>query len=212
MARTDAAAAQAAPPVRRVKLWDPALRAFHWLLVAAFATSWALAEFGPAIMTLHFWSGYAIAGLIVFRMIWGFVGPRPARFSSFLYGLRRTLDYARGVGTRRPSLWPGHNPLGGWAVVAMLALLAAQVATGLVSDPEDYINTGPLAQSVPPEIRRAATAWHETIFNLLLALIVLHVAAIAFYRWWKRENLVGPMVHGAKTVRADGVGGRLPPD
>lgn len=190
--------AQGAP--REVRLWDVGTRGFHWALVICFTASWILGEFGPSIMTLHFYSGYAICALLAFRLVWGVVGPRPARFASFVAGPGRVLTYMATIGRRAPSHWPGHNPLGGISVVALLVLLVAQVATGLVSDPEDYINVGPLAEWVPIGIRRSATAWHETIAWALLGLVALHVAVIAFYRVWKGEDLIGPMIHGRKKV------------
>lgn len=199
MADGNAAGAQDAPVEKTV--WDPLLRIFHWALVALFATSYLLGEFGPNIMTLHFWSGYAICALLAFRLIWGVVGPHPARFSHFVAGPGRVLSYARGVTARRPSYWPGHNPLGGWSVVAFLLLLSGQVMTGLLADPEDYVNVGPLAHLVDASWNRWASAWHETLGKMLLALIALHVGVILFYRFWKREDLIGPMIHGRKKVR-----------
>ncbi len=186
--------------LKRVRLWDPATRLFHWALVAAFATSFLLGEFGPLIMTAHFWSGYAIVCLLAFRLVWGVAGPRPARFAQFLKGPGAVLAYARTVPERAPSRWPGHNPLGGWSVVALLAAIAATAATGLVADPDDYINVGPLAGWVDPATRRAAVGWHHWFGGLALALVALHVAAILFYRIWKREDLVKPMLDGEKLV------------
>ncbi|MGF1660226.1 MAG: cytochrome b/b6 domain-containing protein [Rubrimonas sp.] len=189
--------------VERIRLWDPGVRAFHWALAALVTASWLLGEFGPAIMTMHFWSGYAICALLAFRLVWGVVGPRPARFAAFLAGPKTVLNYARTLPERAPSRWRGHNPLGGWAVAALLALLAAQVATGLVADPEDYINVGPLADMVSADMRRTATAWHHRIGSALLALVALHVAAVVFYKLWKREDLIRPMIDGWKTVRRE---------
>jgi len=183
-----------------VCLWDPALRLFHWALAVCFMTSYLLGEFGPAIMTWHFWSGYTISALLGFRLIWGILGPAPARFGHFLAGPCSIARYAAVMGRREPSYWPGHNPLGGWSVVLMLALLAAQVATGLISDPEDYINVGPLAHLVDISVSRTATAWHGIISTLLLVLVGLHIAVVLFYRYWKHEDLIGPMLHGRKWV------------
>lgn len=183
------------------KIWDPALRLFHWLLALAFATSYLLGQFGPNIMTWHFWSGYVICGLLVFRLLWGLIGTRPARFASFLAGPRAVLSYARSLPARRPSHWPGHNPLGGWSVVAMLALLLAQVLSGLVADPEDYINTGPLASYFPAWVNRAGSELHANVSSLMLYLVLIHIGVILFYRYWKREDLIGPMIHGRKLVR-----------
>ncbi|GMG83707.1 cytochrome b/b6 domain-containing protein [Paralimibaculum aggregatum] len=191
---------RAGSPVVETRLWDLPTRLFHWALVVLVATSWGLGEFGPDIMTLHFWSGYAICGLLAFRLVWGLVGPRPARFASFLYGPRKVLAYAAGLSRRQPSRWPGHNPLGGWAVAALLLLLVAQVATGLVADPEDFVNVGPFASAVGADLSRTATALHETLSSLILLMVALHVGVILFYRHWKREDLIGPMIHGRKAV------------
>ena len=189
--------------VTRVKLWDPALRLFHWALVICVVTTWVLGRFGPNIMTLHFYLGYAVIGLLAFRLVWGLVGPAPARFTHFIFGPRTTLAYMSKVARREPSYWPGHNPMGALAAFGLLALLAVQVATGLFTDPEDYVNVGPLAQHVDIETARAALSWHYRGSLALLALVGLHVGAIAFYKLWKREDLVRPMITGWKAVRED---------
>ena len=187
----------------RVKLWDPLLRGFHWLLAACVLFSWIMGEFGPANMWLHFWSGYVVIALLAFRLVWGLVGPEPARFTHFIAGPRSLADYAAHLRARRPSYWPGHNPLGGWSVIAMLAVLAGQVASGLVADPDDYINVGPLASYVDASTRKAAVGWHHTGATLILILVGLHISAILYYRIWKREDLVRPMLTGWKWVRRD---------
>ncbi|MDO5529841.1 MAG: cytochrome b/b6 domain-containing protein [Paracoccus sp. (in: a-proteobacteria)] len=183
-----------------VKLWDPLLRGFHWLLAAAVISAWALAKFGPAQMTLHFYAGYVVIGLLAFRLIWGVLGPRPARFASFIRGPGAVARYASRLFRREPSHFPGHNPMGALSVVAMLVLLAAQVATGLVADPEDFINTGPLASEVSSATSRLALQWHHRIAGWLEILIILHIAVIVFYLVWKRENLITPMITGWKKI------------
>ncbi|MCB6178887.1 cytochrome b/b6 domain-containing protein [Rhodobacter sp. Har01] len=183
---------------RNEQIWDPALRIFHWALAAAVVASWLLGQFGPLDMTLHFWSGYAVAVLIGFRLVWGFVGPRTARFASFLRGPGVVLAYVRSLPARKASHARGHNPLGGWSILAMLGLLIAQIGTGLILDPEDYINVGPLAESVSTEWNRWALGMHHKLGVALLALVVLHLAAILFYRFWKREDLVTPMITGQR--------------
>lgn len=188
---------------QKVKLWDPLLRGFHWLLALFVIAAWCLGQFGPDKMTLHFWCGYVVAGLLIFRLIWGFIGPRPARFASFLRGPRAIASYARSMFMREPSYWPGHNPLGALSVIALIAALLAQVTTGLISDPDDYINVGPLASYVSSATRSKAVGWHELGANLILALVVLHLAVILFYRFWKREDLVKPMIDGWKEIRRD---------
>lgn len=188
-----------------VHLWDPALRVFHWLLAAAVIAAWSLGQFGEAMgitrMTLHFWCGYFIIALLGFRLIWGLIGPRPARFAHFLRGPGATLAYMGRLHRREPSHWPGHNPMGALAILAMLAALAAQIATGLIADPEDFINIGPLAGKVSGATSRKAVGWHVTGSWIILALVVLHVAMILFYRFWKREDLIRPMITGRKIVR-----------
>ena len=188
-------------PIREIRLWDPLLRGFHWLLAFFVILGWCLGKFGPAQMMLHFWCGYVVAGLLAFRLVWGFVGPEPARFSHFLRGPGAVTGCARRMFLREPSYWPGHNPTGALSVIAMLAVLAAQVTTGLISDPDDYINVGPLASYVSGATRSKAVGWHGLGANLILLLVLLHVAVVLFYRFWKREDLVKPMLDGRKLVR-----------
>lgn len=190
-------------PVERVRIWDPLLRGFHWLLATLVITNWLLGQFGPNNMWLHFWLGYTILGLLIFRIIWGFVGPEPARFSSFLRGPSAVIHYARHMFSREPSFWPGHNPLGALSVIAMLAVLATQVTTGLISDPEDFVNVGPLASKVSHDTATGAVGLHHLGATLILILVLLHVSVILFYRFWKREDLIGPMINGRKQVRED---------
>jgi cytochrome b len=190
--------APAAP--RTVALWDPVVRLFHWALVLAFFTVWGLGKFGPDVMTLHFYAGYAVAGLVALRLVWGFVGPRTARFASFVKGPGAILAYARHLPERRPSNTLGHNALGAVFVVGILAVLAVQVATGLIGDPEDYVNTGPLAHLVPIETSRTALGLHELLGNLAMVMVLVHIGAIGFYRRWKGEDLVTPMITGKKVI------------
>lgn len=189
--------------VTRVKLWDPLLRVFHWSLAICVIAAWGLGEWGPNIMTLHFYFGYAVIGLLVFRVVWGLVGPAPARFSHFVYGPRTFFRYLSKIGERKPSYWPGHNPVGALSVFVLLGVLIAQVTTGLFADPDDYINVGPLADMVSREGTRLATKIHNTLAPVILALVVLHLAAIAFYKKYKREDLIRPMITGWKEVRKD---------
>ncbi|MFV0385501.1 cytochrome b/b6 domain-containing protein [Paracoccus sp. (in: a-proteobacteria)] len=185
----------------RVRVWDPALRLFHWTLAALVIANWLLGQFGPNVMTLHFWLGYAIIALLAFRIVWGFVGPAPARFASFVKGPGPILGYLRHMFSRQPSHWPGHNPLGALSVIAMLAVLILQVATGLISDPEDFINVGPMADQVSHATAVKAVGWHHLGAALILLLVLMHVAIILFYRLWKNEDLVRPMITGWKWVR-----------
>ena len=177
---------------RGVPVWDAAVRLFHWVLVGLIAFSWWSAE--NHRMEWHRRSGYAILALLVFRLIWGFVGGRTALFAHFVKGPRATIAYIRRPASAPDT--PGHNPLGGWSVLAMLATLVAMVSAGLFAVDVDGLESGPLADRVSFEAGRAAAKVHATIFNLLLVLITLHVAAIFFYLVVRRRNLIGPMIHG----------------
>lgn len=181
-------------PGVRIALWDLPTRIVHWLLVVLIAFSWWTAE--QHDIERHRWSGYAILGLLVFRLIWGFVGSSTSRFSGFVRGPTGVLAYARGRGERIL----GHNPLGGWSVVAMLALLVAQVGLGLFATDDDGIESGPLNYLVDYELAEKLTELHEALFNVLLALIVLHVAAVLFYLFVRRDNLVAAMIRGWRQV------------
>jgi cytochrome b len=177
-----------------MRVWDLPIRLFHWLLAALIAFSWWAHE---DHLDWHRLSGFAIAGLLVFRLWWGLAGSSTARFSSFLKGTGGVLAYLRGA-----PAGPGHNPLGGWSVAAMLATLIVQIALGLFSVDQDGFESGPLARLVDFDTGRLAAAGHELVFNLLVALIVLHLAAIGWYGF-RRKNLVGPMITG-RTTASDG--------
>lgn len=183
----------------RVAIWDLPVRIVHWALVAAIAFSWWSAE--NERMDWHRLSGYAVLALVVFRLFWGFVGSDTARFATFLRGPRAILAYLRGHETGPAAR--GHNPLGGWSVVAMLAAIALQVVLGLFAVDVDGIESGPLSAWAEFDTGRAAAELHEWLFNILLMLIVLHVAAILFYLLVKRRNLVSAMLTGHRSPEAD---------
>lgn len=192
-------------PVETVRVWDPLLRIFHWALAVLVIVTWILGEWGPAIMTWHMWLGYGVLALLAFRLVWGFVGPESARFSSFAYGPGTILRYVGTMFRREPGLWPGHNPLGGLFVFVILGVVAAQAVSGLFVDPEDYINAGPFADDVGMDAARTALAWHNWLATAVLVLVGVHVAAILFFKYWKREDLIRPMITGKKAVvRKDG--------
>lgn len=188
----------AARPHAQPQIWDPLLRLFHWALAACVMGAWLLGEFGPDQMVAHFYLGYAVIGLLAFRLIWGFVGPANARFANFVTGPGAVLRYLRTLPAREASHYPGHNPLGALSVLALLLVVGAQVATGLFVDPEDYINVGPLADTVSTAWNRFALGWHHRLGAVVLLLVVAHIGAIVFYRVWKREDLVTPMITGRR--------------
>src|SRR5262245_18903121 len=145
-------------------------------------------------MEWHRWSGYALLGLVIFRIYWGFFGSSTARFSGFLRGPRAIAGYLRGAW----SVEAGHNPLGALSVLVMLMLLGLQIGLGLIAVDVDGIESGPLSEYVSFETGRSAAEWHENIFNALLWLVALHVLAIAYYLFVKRENLAAAMLHGTR--------------
>ncbi|MBU6268788.1 MAG: cytochrome b/b6 domain-containing protein [Sphingomonadales bacterium] len=173
-----------------VRVWDVPTRLFHWLLVGLFAFSWYSGETGK--LEWHFTSGVTLLGLLAFRLIWGVIGGSTARFVRFVRGPGAVLRYVRGEGPATA----GHNPLGGWSVIALLGLMLVQVGTGLFASDTDSLYPGPLNPLVSYEHAETLTHIHHLAFNLLLALVVLHVAAIVFYRV-KGRNLILPMVTGA---------------
>ncbi|MFT3723400.1 MAG: cytochrome b/b6 domain-containing protein [Hyphomonadaceae bacterium] len=190
---TDEAAASPAPTPKQ-KVWDAPVRLVHWLFVFLVAFSWWTAEEGE--MQWHFWSGLTIVGLLVFRIYWGFAGPETARFARFIKGPGHIIGYAGKLFRKDYRASFGHNPLGALSVVAILLALAAQVALGLFATDTDGLESGPLSRYVSYELSRAAADLHEDAFDILLWLIVLHVAAIVFYLIVKRTNLIGPMITG----------------
>jgi cytochrome b len=155
---------------------------------------------GGEAMQWHARLGYAVAGLLLFRLAWGVVGGHWSRFATFAYSPRVVFDHLRGRSTAGLAI--GHGPLGSASVYALLAFLIAQVATGLFSaDLEEF--AGPLNILVSNDIARLLTAYHKRIGEpVLIALMLLHLAAIAYYHLRRGQNLIGPMVHGNKTLAA----------
>ena len=180
--------------MRRIRVWDFPTRLFHWLLVVLIAAAWWTAEEG--LLTWHYRIGFCILILILFRLIWGLIGSSTARFSGFVKGPRAIAAYLRG---ERPHE-VGHNPLGALSVLALLGLTAAVTGLGLFASDEDGIEPGPLAYRVSVEASDVAQELHELGFNLLLVLVALHVAAIAYYGLFKRDNLLTPMLSGSREM------------
>ncbi len=194
-----------------VRIWDLPTRLFHWLLAACVIGLVVTGNMGGNAMAWHFRLGYAVLTLLLFRLVWGFVGGHWSRWSQLALAPSQVMAYLRGQTTR----WAGHNPMGSWSVLLMLAWLLLQVGTGLVSD-DDIANAGPLSALVSGATVSAATVWHKGLGKgVLIALVLLHVAAIAFYRVRKAQALVPAMLHGDKSlpqavpVSRDGAGQRL---
>jgi len=177
-----------------IHIWDLPHRLFHWLLAASVTAAYVTAKIGGALIDWHGRIGIFILGLLVFRIIWGFIGSTHSRFSTFFPTFSRLAAYLKGR-------WQGigHNPLGGLSVIALIATLAVQVGTGLFAN-DDIAFQGPLFDLIDKSFSDKLTGWHNTAFNFLLALVVLHLAAIIFYRWVKKTNLVVPMLTGKKKI------------
>jgi len=192
-----------APAEQPVRVWDLPTRAFHWLLAGFVIFSIVTARIGGNAMEWHLRSGYCILTLLAFRLVWGFAGGRWSRFRSFLYAPSTSLRYLRGASLPHEHHHVGHNPLGAGSVFALLGILVLQVATGLVAD-DEIATTGPLNKYVSSATSAIATGWHKNWGQwIILALVALHISAIAFYWLRRRENLVGPMWHGDKRLGAD---------
>jgi cytochrome b len=180
-------------------VWDIPTRLFHWTLVILVTTSilTGLGWSGLANETwIHEWSGISILVLVFFRLFWGLVGGRHARFIDFIKGPKAVLSYAKGLVTGAHEHWKGHNPMGGLSVIALVGLLGAQAGTGLFANDDSDVE-GPLFDKVGKELSDTITSFHYDIATLIYIVVGVHVAAIILYRF-QGERLVGAMIHGHK--------------
>jgi len=182
-------------------VWDLPVRLFHWVLVVLFAAAWLTAEQGPAWMDRHMQVGYSIMALVLFRLLWGLYGSDQAKFVTFLRGPGKVFAYVKNLLRSGADQSVGHNPLGGWSVVAMLSLLLFQASTGLFAN-DDIYNEGPLTGWVSNATSGLLTKIHKLNFNLLLAIIAIHIVAVLAYLLVKKENLIKPMFSGFKELEA----------
>jgi len=178
---------------RVVRLWDLPLRLVHWSLVLLLPALWW--TWRSDDMGLHERLGYVALGLLLFRIYWGIFGSSTARFAHFVKGPREIAAYLRGGNPANV----GHNPLGALSVLLLLGLMLAEVGLGLFVQDVDGIEAGPLAIYVSYETAEWARGWHALLFDAILAMVALHVAAILFYLLVKHDNLVGPMITGRKS-------------
>jgi cytochrome b len=195
---------------RAVLVWDWPTRAFHWSLASLVAFSLVTGTQKGGWLDWHIRSGYAIMALLLFRLGWGVWGGHWARFRSFVAGPAAAIRHIRELFGHERMTDIGHNALGGWAVLALLAVLFVQVGTGLfTSDSDMGFTGGPLMDRVSDALRSRLGSIHAVNANLILALVALHVSAIAGYAVFKREDLIGPMLSGRKWL-ADSVARQLP--
>ena len=172
-----------------VRIWDLPVRLFHWAIVLLVPALWATHEW--ELLDTHILLGEIMVGLVLWRLLWGVLGSSTARFAGFVKGPGSVVRYLKGQ--ERKAF--GHNPLGGWSVVAMLLALAVQTGLGLFASDEDGIYFGPLA-SADLDTAHGVAGWHETFFWALVALIAVHVLAILWYRIVRRDDLITPMITG----------------
>lgn len=175
----------------KIRVWDLPTRLFHWLLVICVIGAFATIKAGGLWTEYHLLFGYAVLGLILFRIVWGLVGSGHARFARFVRGPRAIAAYLGGTMPRTP----GHNPLGALSVVAMILLLGYQAATGLFAN-DDIFTEGPLAGLVGKDWSDRLTGLHKLDELPILILVGLHVLAIVWYRVAKKQKLTRAMVTG----------------
>ena len=195
---------------RPVRIWDRPTRVFHWVLVVLFIVCYVSGDRGR--FDIHIIAGQALLILVLARIIWGFVGSDTARFRHFLRPMGEVMAHVRSLGERQPGHDTGHNPLGGLSVVLMLSVLVIHAGSGLFAVDVDGWNEGPLSHVVSYEAARNAAGVHAVTVDILLVLVALHVAAVAFHWLYRRDNLILPMVTGRKHLPPGHDVPRLAPD
>lgn len=187
--------------MKHTRVWDLPTRVFHWALVVCVIGLVITGSSGGNAMVWHFRLGYMVFTLLLFRLVWGIIGGKWSRFASFIYAPSSLFKYLKGQGHVHHSV--GHNPLGALSVFALLAVLLAQIATGLISD-DEIAAAGPLTKFVSNATVSLASSYHSAVGKrFIIGLVLLHVLAILVYLFKKRENLIKPMIHGDKVLPKD---------
>ncbi len=176
------------PARHKILVWDAPVRVFHWLMVASFAGAWLTAE-SEHWRLVHVTLGYTMAGLVAFRILWGLIGTRHARFASFVRGPAAVANYIRSIVRGRPEHYTGHNPAGAIAIIALLGLTVAITASGWAT----YNDTG----------GKWLEELHEAGANIMLAVVIVHIGGAIVSSWLHRENLIGAMISGRKPGRPE---------
>lgn len=184
---------QLSTPVKQA-LWDWPVRLCHWLMVVLVAACWWTAENHEIVF--HSYFGYGLLGVLVFRIYWGFAGSSTARFTQFVRKPVVVLAYVKTLTQRSTPSSTGHNPLGGYSVIALLLLMLVQIGLGLYAIDVDGFDGGPFSDYLSFKASRLCAELHGLLFNLLLGVIALHILAVFYYLLWRRQNLIGAMVHG----------------
>lgn len=188
--------------MREMKVWDLPTRIFHWAMAVLVLTSWISGENG--YFTVHLYSGLTLLTLVIFRILWGFFGSDTSRWRAIIAAPGRVMDYARRFFSRGSDEYVGHNPLGGVSVIALVLLLAAQVGTGLFAQDIDFIMAGPLTDLVAFDTGRLFAEIHHIIFGVFMSLVLVHVAVVLFYLFYKKRNLIRAMITGWQKFSDDG--------
>lgn len=188
--------------VQQVRAWDWPTRTFHWALVFLIAGAWASHHYARALgddmLIWHRWNGYAILVLLVFRLLWGFVGSSTSRFANFIRGPVFALRYLRDLFGRRARAFLGHNPLGTWMILLLLGLVAVQAVLGLFLLDHNEVVAGPLKRLIEDDLALRFGGWHARLFNLILLVVGIHIVANALYGLVKKDPLIAAMVTGRK--------------
>jgi len=185
-------------------IWDIPTRLFHWLLVIGLFLQWLTGEYLDDSIDWHFTIGYCMLGLVLFRVVWGVIGTRYAKFSNFLTSPSRALKYAKTLPDKDSKVYAGHNPLGGYVVIIMLLLIALQAISGLfVSD--EIFSEGPYRSLASEPVKEAMEFIHFNLFNALLAIVGVHVIAVFVYQLYKKQKLIIAMLNGRKNTDAESI-------
>lgn len=180
-------------------VWDLPVRLFHWLLVLSLFGQWLTVEVLEDAIDIHFYLGYFTLGLIVFRLVWGIVGTKYAKFSNFVAGPKTMLSYINMIRLKQHKPTVGHNPIGGLMLPAVLILVGLQAVSGLFIT-DDIISSGPYYDSASKSVKGYMQWLHHNIFDILLGFIVIHLVAIASYKFGLKHELIKPMFTGKKRV------------
>lgn len=187
--------------LHRIRIWDLPTRGFHILLALCFAGLIATGEIGA--MQLHFWLGYGVLTLLLFRLVWGFVGGHWSRFINFVPKPAKLRAYIQSVRAHEAPHSVGHNPLGALSVLGMLSILLLQVFSGFISD-DEIANAGPWTAFVPADWVELATEYHSEVGKVILILLIaLHVGTVLYYKRFKNDDLITPMITGDKVLQSE---------
>ncbi|WP_158972387.1 cytochrome b/b6 domain-containing protein [Paraglaciecola sp. L3A3] len=180
-------------------VWDLPVRLFHWILAICLVTQWFTAEVIEDAMDFHFYLGYFILGLIIFRLIWGFIGTKYAKFSSFIAGPKAMFAYIKALMNKQDTSTIGHNPVGGLMLPLVLLLVGIQATTGLFTS-DDVVHSGPYYGTVSDSLQSIMQWLHHQTFSFLWIFIAVHILVICWYKFALKHDLIRPMLHGKKMV------------